>query len=710
MQTNNDITFFARTNYRDKQVPFGIKRDDRRKHMYLVGKTGMGKTSMIENMIVQDIINGNGLCFIDPHGDSVEKILNYIPSYRSNDVIYFNPADMDFPIAFNIFEAVDPRYKHLVASGLMGVFTKIWAGVWSSRMEHILNNCILALLDSPGNTLLGISRILVDKKYRKKIVDNVKDPIVKGFWIDEFANWQEKYRSEAIAPIQNKVGQFLSSSIIRNIVGQSKSTLDLRDAMDSKKIILMNLSKGRVGEENSALLGAMVVTKLQLAALSRVDMVEEDRPDFYLFVDEFQNFVNDSFATILSEARKYRLNLIVAHQYIGQLVQDRNVKVRDAVFGNVGTMISFRVGAEDAEFLEKEFAPQFAAADLVNLPKYTVLLKLMINGVASAPFTGQTLEPGTFVPTNNGEKVIRISRERYSNPVKEVEEKILRWMGQEFHEEAAAIASNSTRGDEDEIHVEQTTIPVINNIVNVPAQAPAPEPVRMQQAEALHVETPVTKVEPQEQVAEQFTSEEEIKAPEIPQLEPSSVESAPPVAEAEVMEPIQKVEKPIEHLPAQKHHDNSERRAGSDRRDYERRDSHNDHHDQHGPSNKPKDKPKFPKKETSAIWEQASKINSQKSGEDKKRTEDLINMIDQSLNAIKKARDVAKQQVPEVPVQTQSPSAVPVQSSDLSPEIGPEIPSDPNEPIVKIIPVERPHGKDGSPVVLAPNQPIKFDE
>jgi type IV secretory pathway TraG/TraD family ATPase VirD4 len=382
----NLITVFAKTNFRNKEVPFGIKTDDRRRHMYLVGKTGMGKTTLMENMVIQDIKNGHGVAFLDPHGDSIQRILNSIPNSRVNDVIYFNPADLDYPVAFNILESVDPKYKHLVASGLMGVFTKIWANLWSARMEYILNNTILALLDSPGNTLLGITRMYVDKKYRKKIVDNVKDPMVRAFWTDEFANYNEKYRTEAIAPIQNKVGQFLSSGIIRNIVGQPKSTIDLREVMDQNKILIMDLSKGRVGEDNSALLGAMIVTKLQLAAMSRTDILEKERKDFYLYVDEFQNFATDSFATILSEARKYRLNLIVGHQYIGQLVQERNTKVRDAIFGNVGTLVVFRVGAEDAEFLVKEFEPIFTEVDIVNLPKYHILLKLMINGVASDPF------------------------------------------------------------------------------------------------------------------------------------------------------------------------------------------------------------------------------------------------------------------------------------------------------------------------------------
>lgn len=451
MDQNEPITVFAKTNFRNREVPFGIKVDDRRRHMYLIGKTGMGKTSLMENMVIQDIRNGHGVAFLDPHGDSVQRILDTIPSNRVNDVVYFNPADLEYPIAFNILEAVESRYKHLVASGLMGVFTKIWANLWSARMEYILNNTILALLDSPGNTMLGITRMYVDKRYRKKIVDNIKDPMVRAFWTDEFANYAEKYRTEAVAPIQNKVGQFLSSAIIRNIVGQPKSTIDVRDIMDNRKILIMDLSKGKVGEDNAALLGAMIVTKLQLAAMSRTDIPEHERKDFYLYVDEFQNFATESFATILSEARKYRLNLIIGHQYIAQLEQERSTKVRDAIFGNVGTMVVFRIGAADAEFLETEFMPTFTPNDLVNLPKYHIILKLMINGVASEPFTAVTLPPNPSYVTENREKVIKVSRERYGNPVAEVEEKITRWMGAEFHQESAqmlTIGGESSDGRE----------------------------------------------------------------------------------------------------------------------------------------------------------------------------------------------------------------------------------------------------------------------
>ncbi|HMQ01573.1 MAG TPA: type IV secretion system DNA-binding domain-containing protein [Candidatus Doudnabacteria bacterium] len=446
MNNPEQINFFAKTNFRNQQVPFGIKPDDRRRHMYIIGKTGMGKTTMMENMVIQDIRNGNGVCFIDPHGDSIQKILDYVPQSRINDVVYFNPADLEHPIAFNILESVETRYKHLVASGLMGVFTKIWASMWSSRMEYILNNTILALLDSPGNTMLGIVRMYVDKKYRKKIVDNIKDPMVRAFWIEEFANYAEKYRTEAVAPIQNKVGQFLSSAVIRNIVGQPKSTIDLRDIMDNNKILLLDLSKGKVGEDNSALLGAMIITKLQLAALSRVDIPEQERKDFYLYVDEFQNFVTDSFATILSEARKYRLNLTMGHQYIGQLTPENNNKVRDAVFGNVGTMVVFRVGAADAEYLETEFEPAFTPNDIVNLPKYHIILRLMINGIASDPFTAVTIPVNDEWFVGSGEKVIKVSRERYAKPREQVEDKIQRWMGTDFHE-ASADSHSSEAGE-----------------------------------------------------------------------------------------------------------------------------------------------------------------------------------------------------------------------------------------------------------------------
>lgn len=434
---NGDITLFAKTNYRGALIPFGIKLDDRRRHMYVIGKTGMGKSTLLENMIIQDIRAGRGLAVVDPHGDLVEKVVKYIPSYRINDVVYLNPADMDFPIAFNILESVDPSHRHLVASGLIAVFKKMWIDSWGPRLEHILRNTILALIEYPGSTLLGVTRMLVDKVYRRKVVDHLSDPIVKAFWRDEFAAFNEKFRSEAVSPIQNKIGQFLSSSIIRNIVGQPKSTIDMREIMDNGKILLLNLAKGRIGEDNAGLLGAMMITKLQLAAMSRIDIPESERRDFFLYVDEFQNFATESFASILSEARKYRLDLIIAHQYIEQLDE----KVQAAVFGNVGTIITFRVGAGDAEFLAKEFEPVFEETDLVNLTKYDMYLKLMIDGVASEPFSAIGLPP-VANPDNLEETIINVSRERYAKPREVVEDKISRWSGMAETFAATAEAEN----------------------------------------------------------------------------------------------------------------------------------------------------------------------------------------------------------------------------------------------------------------------------
>lgn len=415
---------------------FGIKKRDRRQHFYVCGKTGTGKSELLKNMILQDINNGEGVGVVDPHGELVEDVMKKIPSSRINDVIYFNPSDSEYPVGFNVLEVPDPKYKHLVVSDLMSIFTKIWANVWSARMEYILQNCILALLDTPGTTLLGIPRILVDKNYRERIVRNIKDPVVRSFWVHEFESWRDQFRNEAIVPIQNKVGQFLNTPFIRNIVGQTKSSLNVQDVMNNGKILLVNVSKGRLGEDNAQLLGAMVVTKLQLAAMERVRIPEEERKDYFLYIDEFQNFATDSFANILSEARKYRLCLIVAHQYIGQLVTDTSTKVRDAIFGNVGTMLIFRVGSADAEALEAEFEPEFTIQDLVNLPNFNIYLKLMVNGITSRPFSATTLPPMRWGDnTDHSEKIIRVSREKYSADRKEVEDKIERWSSQLFEAE-----------------------------------------------------------------------------------------------------------------------------------------------------------------------------------------------------------------------------------------------------------------------------------
>lgn len=451
-----NIAVFAQTTYRNEFKKFGIKTDDRRRHMYLIGKTGMGKSTILENMIVDDIRAGHGVAVVDPHGDLAEKIIEYIPSERIQDVVYFNPSDINFPIAFNVVEQVEPHLRHLVASGLIGVFQKLWADSWGPRLEYILRNAILAILDFPGSTLLGVVRMLSDKNYRKRVVANITDPVVKAFWEKEFSGYADKFASEAVSPIQNKVGQFLSSSLMRNIIGQVKSAIDIRDIMDSGKILIMNLSKGRIGEDNSALLGAMMITKIQLAAMSRVDVPEKERRDFYLYIDEFQNFSTDSFANILSEARKYRLNLILAHQYIEQLSE----KVKPAVFGNVGTMVVFRVGAADAEELVKEFTPTFTEEDIVNLPKYEMYLKLMIDGIASSPFSARGLPPLSFdEKTGNEQTVINYSREKYASERAIVEEKIMRWH-ESYNEEPAAPKKNLATGPA--AGFSQATKPVTN--------------------------------------------------------------------------------------------------------------------------------------------------------------------------------------------------------------------------------------------------------
>ena len=430
---NNEITYFGETTFRNQRKHFGIKTDDRRRHVYVVGKTGMGKTEMVVNMAIQDIQSGRGVGFVDPHREAAERLLDFIPSERVNDVVYFNPADLDYPISFNVMEKVEPEHRHLVASGLMGVFKKIWPDVWSARMEYILNNSILALLEYPGSTLLGVNRMLADPDYRKKVVEKITDPVVKSFWINEFARYTQRYEVEATAAIQNKVGQFISNPLIRNIIGQVRSSIDMRKVMDEGKILIANISKGKIGEDNSRLLGALVITKLQLAAMSRVDVLEEKRRDFYLYVDEFQNFATEAFINILSEARKYRLCLTLANQYLGQLeemtVAGKSEKVRDAIFGNVGTIICFRVGAEDAEFLEKEFTPEFLATDLVNLGKYNIYLRLMIDGLAGRPFSAETLPPFPNPGTSNREKIIKVSRERYSTLRNIIEGKIAKWTG-----------------------------------------------------------------------------------------------------------------------------------------------------------------------------------------------------------------------------------------------------------------------------------------
>ena len=424
MDSNKDITYFAETDARNKRVRFGIKDEDRLRHIYSIGKTGMGKSTMLENMAIQDIQNGKGMAFLDPHGKTADLLLDYVPEHRMKDVIYFAPFDTDFPIAFNVMEDVGPDRRHLVVSGLMSAFEKFFGEEsFSDRMQYILQNTILALLEYPGATMLGINRMLTDKAYRNAVIANVTDPSVKNYWTKEYAGYTERFAAEAIPAIQNKIGQFTSNPLIRNIIGQAKSTFDIRSVMDECKILIVNLSKGLVGEGNASLLGSMLVTKIYLAAMSRADKDPKELkklPNFYLYVDEFQSFANKSFADILSEARKYHLSLNITHQYIEQMAEE----VRAAVFGNVGTMISFRVGSYDAEVLEKEFAPTFISEDMVNLGFVQVYLKLMIDGVASRPFSATTLPPIQKPEVSFREEVMRMSRKTYANPKTEVERDI----------------------------------------------------------------------------------------------------------------------------------------------------------------------------------------------------------------------------------------------------------------------------------------------
>lgn len=416
----NPITTLAITNFRDIKQRFGIKQKNRRGHIYIVGKTGTGKSTLIKNMVISDINDGNGLALVDPHGDLAEAILDFIPKRRIKDVIYFNPSDIEYPIAFNPLESVHPDQHHLVASGLISVFKKIWSEFWGPRLEHILRNSILTLLDQKNSTILDVPRLLTDKDFRAETVRKIKNQQVREFWLFEYEKYSAWLRSEAISPILNKIGQFLTSIPLRNIVGQRANTFDTRKVMDEGKILIVNLAKGKIGEDNCSLLGAMMVTKIWLSALSRADLPENKRKPFYLYVDEIHNFLTLSFADILSEARKYGLNLTLAHQYIDQL--DENI--RKAIFGNIGTIISFRVGIDDAEHLSKQFYPVFNQNDLINLPNYHIYLKLMIDGATSQPFSAITL-PSQEKVKSYKESIIKLCRERYSKPRKEVETAIL---------------------------------------------------------------------------------------------------------------------------------------------------------------------------------------------------------------------------------------------------------------------------------------------
>jgi len=425
----NSITPIAITDHRARPRVFGIEADDRRRHLYIVGKTGSGKSVLLENMIVADLKAGHGLAVIDPHGDLAKRVLDFVPSRRINDCIYFNPQDSEHPIAFNILEKIKQEQQSLVASGLIAAFKKIWSqgpsSFWGPRLEYVLRNTLLALLETPGSTLLQVMRLLAEKQFREQIIQKIKDPVVSYFWNYEFSQYPARFLTEVVAPIQNKIGAFLSSPLIRNIIGQTRSTFSFREVMDRGNVLIVNLAKGRIGEDTSALLGALIITKLQLAAMERADTPERRRRDFYLYVDEFQSIATLSFADLLTEARKYRLNLILANQFTEQLDE----QVRAAVLGNAGTIIAFRLGANDAYFVGREFEPEVGASHLMKLGRFQIALRLMIRNQTSLAFTAKTLPPrGRRQEEGNRATVIRVSRQRYAKPREAVEQRIAQEM------------------------------------------------------------------------------------------------------------------------------------------------------------------------------------------------------------------------------------------------------------------------------------------
>lgn len=407
-----EINFFAKTEFKNKETIFGIKTLDRRKHIYIIGKTGAGKSTLIANMAIDDIRKDRGIGIIDPHGDLSDVILDYIPKRRIKDVVYLEPFDTKRPFSLNVLEVKNKQQKDLVASGIVSIFYKLYKNSWGPRLEYILRNVILTLLESPNKTLIDILALLSDTKFRKKVVSELTDPVLKNFWNNEFEKMPDRLRAEAISPIQNKVGQFVTSKMIRNIIGKSKSSIDLESIMNNGKILILNLSQGKLGEDNASLLGAMIITQIQLAAMNRSFIKEEERKDFFLYVDEFQNFATGSFVKILSEARKYRLSLCLANQYIEQL----ELPVQKAIFGNIGTLNSFVVGARDAFSLSKEFGELYSENDLVSLGKFETVIKLSVDNFTSSPFPAKTL-PLPSLKNDNKEKIIKLSKERYGRKV-----------------------------------------------------------------------------------------------------------------------------------------------------------------------------------------------------------------------------------------------------------------------------------------------------
>ena len=413
---SKDVGFIGRTNYvaalEEKKFVFGIKRKDRRRHLYIIGKSGVGKTKLLELMIRQDISCGQGLCLIDPHGDVIEETIKFIPENRIEDVVIIDPSDVNHPVSFNPLANVDPNFKHQLTQGLIEVLEKQFGANWTPRLEHVFRFTTLALLDYPHATMRGMISMLTDRNYRQKVVEYLEDDMVKRFWAIEFADWSEKFDTDAIIPLVNKLGQFLSDPLLRNIFGQKENKVDLEKLVNEKKIILINLCKGRIGEENSSFFGSMFITKIKQAGMARASLPEEDREDFYLYVDEFHNVVTETFENILSEARKYGLCLTMAHQYMGQLLPS----VQAAVLGNVGSMIIFRVGGEDAVKLKPEMAPVFDVKDMVNLGTREFYIKMIIDGESYDPFSAETLAVLSPQHDSFKDRIWEMSRRKYAIP------------------------------------------------------------------------------------------------------------------------------------------------------------------------------------------------------------------------------------------------------------------------------------------------------
>jgi len=418
---NDEVTYIGTSSWGAERVPFGISQADRRRHLYTVGKTGAGKSTLLENLIMQDIHAGRGVAFLDPLGDSAERIIDNIPGSRLNDVVYFNPSDLEHPVGFNVVESVPADLEPVVTAGVVATFKHIWADSWGARLEWILYNTVASVLSSPNTTILSVSRMLRDDQYRNRMIPRIKDPVIANFWKDDFDKWDKRQRVDFITSTVNKLDQFINAPSVRNILGQTKSSFDIRYMMDNNKIFIANLSKGSLGEERAHLLGALLVTKFQLSAMSRGDIPEEDRQDFHLVIDELQNFVTDTIATVLSEARKYRLGLTLSHQYLGQLTPS----IRSAVFGNVDSIVSFRVGDADAEDLAPEL--DCVRSVLTDLQKFEVRTRLLERGNVSQPFLGQTNKP-LVGQGGRYDQVVARSRRHFARDRKKIEPKINQWL------------------------------------------------------------------------------------------------------------------------------------------------------------------------------------------------------------------------------------------------------------------------------------------